>query len=465
MSEEEREFRLRPGKPPVSKNASGGVAWSSGFRLLMHYARQSRSAGSGSSGGARSSPHRQRCAVRITYTKNTTRGQWRAHGRYLERESAAGGEAGFNARETGIEISTQLQNWQASRDRMVWKFIISPEFGDRADLERLARDLMDRVEEDLGGPLEWVAVVHRNTEHPHAHVALRGVAADGKPLRLDRDYVKRGVREIAEDLCTRQMGFRTSLDAAEAERREIGETRFTSLDRTILRNAGADERGLVVTQPKLRPHVSARLIVLSRMGLAKSTEQGTWVLKSDMEQVLRAMQRARDRQKTLFAQGALVSDQRLPIEVMDRRQMRSVDGRVLMHGEDEQSGKRFMMLESTSAKVLYIEYTPEMEGIRGRGGMKTNSFLRLRSVSENGRVRVEVEDLGHAEAMLTNRTMLREKIHDLRETGLGPADEGWGGWLGRYQRALCEIEAERSSTGRSQQIDRETHRRDRGLER
>jgi len=465
MSEEEREFRLRPGKPPVSKNASGGVAWSSGFRLLMHHARQSRSAGSGSSGGARSSPHRQRCAVRITYTKNTTRGQWRAHGRYLERESAAGGEAGFNARETGIEISTQLQNWQASRDRMVWKFIISPEFGDRADLERLARDLMDRVEEDLGGPLEWVAVVHRNTEHPHAHVALRGVAADGKPLRLDRDYVKRGVREIAEDLCTRQMGFRTSLDAAEAERREVGETRFTSLDRTILRNAGADERGLVVTQPKLRPHVSARLIVLSRMGLAKSTEQGTWVLKSDMEQVLRAMQRARDRQKTLFAQGALVSDQRLPIEVMDRRQMRSVDGRVLMHGEDEQSGKRFMMLESTSAKVLYIEYTPEMEGIRGRGGMKTNSFLRLRSVSENGRVRVEVEDLGHAEAMLTNRTMLREKIHDLRETGLGPADEGWGGWLGRYQRALCEIEAERSSTGRSQQIDRETHRRDRGLER
>jgi len=123
---------------------------------------------------------------------------------------------------------------------MVWKFIISPEFGDRADLERLARDLMDRVEEDLGGPLEWVAVVHRNTEHPHAHVALRGVAADGKPLRLDRDYVKRGVREIAEDLCTRQMGFRTSLDAAEAERREVGETRFTSLDRTILRNAGAD---------------------------------------------------------------------------------------------------------------------------------------------------------------------------------------------------------------------------------
>jgi len=465
MSEEEREFRLRPGKPPVSKKASGGVAWSSGFRLLMHYARQSRSAGSGSSGGGRSSPHRQRCAVRITYTKNTTRGQWRAHGRYLERESAAGGKAGFNARETGIEVSAELQNWQASRDKMVWKFIISPEFGDRADLERLTRDLMGRVEDDLGGPLEWVAVVHRNTEHPHAHVALRGVAADGKLLRLNRDYVKRGVREIAEDLCTRQMGFRTSLDAAEAERREVGETRFTFLDRTILKNARADEKGLVLAQPKLKPHVSARLVVLSRMGLAKRDEQGKWVLKSDMEQVLRAMQLIRDRQKTLFAQGALVSDQRLPIEILDWRQMKSVDGRVLMHGGDEQSGKRFMMLEATSAKVLYIEYTPEMEGIRGRGGLKANSFLRLRKVSENGRVRAEVEDHGPAEALLTNRAMLREKIHELREAGLGPAEEGWGGWLGKYQRALCEIEAERSSTRRSQLIDREKHQKDRGLER
>jgi hypothetical protein len=36
---------------------------------------------------------------------------------------------------------------------MVWKFIISPEFGDRADLERLTRDLMGRMGDDLGGLL------------------------------------------------------------------------------------------------------------------------------------------------------------------------------------------------------------------------------------------------------------------------------------------------------------------------
>ena len=106
---------------------------------------------------------------------------------------------------------------------------------------------MLRVDEDLGGSLEWVAVVHRNTEHPHVHVALRGLTADGKALRLSRDYVKRGVREIAEDLCTRHLGFRTTLDAVEAERREIPGTRFTSLDRIILRNSEAGENGFAFT--------------------------------------------------------------------------------------------------------------------------------------------------------------------------------------------------------------------------
>ena len=38
---------------------------------------------------------------------------------------------------------------------------------------------------------------------------------------LGRDYVKHGIRAVAEDLCTRQLGYRTSLDAAEAYRREV----------------------------------------------------------------------------------------------------------------------------------------------------------------------------------------------------------------------------------------------------
>jgi type IV secretory pathway VirD2 relaxase len=86
--------------------------------------------------------------------------------------------------------------------------IISPEFGERIDLNQLTRELMSRMENDLGTRLEWVAVPHFNTEHPHVHVALRGTKADGSPLDLEREYIRNGIRSIAEDLCTRQIGHR-----------------------------------------------------------------------------------------------------------------------------------------------------------------------------------------------------------------------------------------------------------------
>jgi type IV secretory pathway VirD2 relaxase len=35
---------------------------------------------------------------------------------------------------------------------------------------------------------------------PHVHVALRGVDGEGLPLQIDRDYIKNGIREVAEDL-------------------------------------------------------------------------------------------------------------------------------------------------------------------------------------------------------------------------------------------------------------------------
>ena len=38
--------------------------------------------------GKAARPYHQRCAVRVTYLKNKIRGQWKAHGRYLARESA-----------------------------------------------------------------------------------------------------------------------------------------------------------------------------------------------------------------------------------------------------------------------------------------------------------------------------------------------------------------------------------------
>ncbi len=458
-TDDERRVRLRP--PKLRRHRDEGIAWSSGFKLLMHYARSSRKARNrGTFGGKRTSthPYLQRCAVRVTYLNNKTRGQWKAHGRYLARESATHENpvegVGFGHDEQGIDIASRLENWQRSGDKRLWKLIISPEFGDLADLRRLTGDLMERMGKDLGSDLEWVAVEHHNTEHPHAHVLVRGVRSDGASLRMSREYIQQGIRSAAEHLCTRQLGYRTELDAAEAERREISESRFTSLDRRIMRetsNPNADfgpeyfevirnptEAGLSEMARLRTQHEASRLAVLHRMGLAESTGGASWLVRRDCEQVLRAMQRTVDRQKTLVAHGVLLSDDRLPMTTLDARDLTSIDGRILVHGEEETSGRSYLMLEGTNGLVYHIYRTPEMEELRSQRGLKTNSFIRLRKFSTVRGPVVEIKDMGDSEAILRNKAHLRETAREMIRRGVCPQDGGWNGWLGRYQKALVD---------------------------
>jgi type IV secretory pathway VirD2 relaxase len=470
-SSDERDFRLRPRKPPVPKSQKEPRVWALAFKRIMHYARMNRS-GKQPKWKANTAPkvgvraHFQRCAVRVTYTRNATRGQWGAHGRYLARESATvdadAKECGFNPAEKGIDVAARLNEWQSSHDQLLWKLILSPEFGDRLDLERLTRDTMARMEQDLGTPLQWVAVVHYNTEHPHVHVALRGVRAGGQQLQMGREYIQAGIRGVVEDFCTRQLGHRTELDAVEAERREIQQHRRTSLDRVIARHAReAGEAGwLQVDWPPTgtanrdiqNRHVSARLAVLSRMGFAAPDQPGSWRVRRDFEGVLRAMQKTADRQKMLAAHGVLMSDERLPIEPVQWRQTPVIQGRVIVHGEDDATGRNYLMLEGTDGKIHFVNYTPEIERARSEGQLRTNSFVRLRRLFVDGTPTLKTEDLGRADDLLNNRQYFNEAARKLIKRGIIPIEDGWGGWLGKYQAALhdaasrMEGEPERDQT-------------------
>jgi len=471
VRDDEREFRLRPRKPPRPTARNDATAWAIAFKTVMHYARASRKAAQKRVFVSRASiPRNQRCAVRVTYARNTVRGQWRAHGRYIERESAAGGDGhvGFNHAGGGINMAARLESWQAARDERMFKIIVSPEFGDRLDLSRLTRDLIKQIEHDLGFPLEWVAVSHFNTEHPHVHIALRGAGPDGQPVHLKPDYIKHGIRGIAEDLCTRQLGHRTDLDAAEAERREIHQHRFTSLDRIIARNAERSRDATahligvrainIMTIDWRRHHLVARLAVLEEMGLAERFGRDSWGLRADFEAVLRAMQRTQDRQRVLTAHGAVVSDERLPIEILDFRKTAFVEGRILVHGEDEQSGRRYLMLEGTDARIHFVHYSSEMERARAHGELNTNSFVRFRRTLSNGESGLQIEEVGNAEAILTQRGQLEATARALIKRGILPTEDGWGGWLGRYQRALrqaaIELEYSRDRHDRDKARDR-----------
>ena len=283
--DKDREFRLRPRKPAARGEHR---VYASAYKIIMHHARMSgvrkrRVVGFGKA-TTRARPYSQRCAVRVLYSKNTSKGQWRAHGRYVARESATNRgdsrDVGFSTSQEGLDIATRLEDWQKASDERLWKLIVSPEFGDRVDLKRLTRDLMSEMQTDLAMPLEWIAVAHYNTEHPHVHIALRGVGAEGRPIRLSRDYIRGGIREVAENLCTRQLGYRTELDAADAQRREVHQHRYTSLDRIIQRDAdntsGPDSQFFTVTKDPSRAGLGPRISITERRAAERLMFLNRW---------------------------------------------------------------------------------------------------------------------------------------------------------------------------------------------
>src|SRR5437588_9757679 len=127
-------IRLRPKKskhgPNESPRRHAGILRSM-LRIVQMSNRGKKTRGTGIvAGSARA--HRtfnQRVAVRVSYSANKNSGQWKAHGRYVARETATrqgkAREAGFNAIEQNLNIAATLDNWQTAGDERLFKIIVS----------------------------------------------------------------------------------------------------------------------------------------------------------------------------------------------------------------------------------------------------------------------------------------------------------------------------------------------------
>src|SRR3546814_12787950 len=91
------------------------------------------------------------------------------------------------------------------------------------------------MEEDLGTKLDWVAVDHYNTGHPHTHILVRGRDERGKDLIIARDYITTGMRERAAEIVSLDFGPRSDFEIEDRLRRAVERERLTSIDRRLLR--------------------------------------------------------------------------------------------------------------------------------------------------------------------------------------------------------------------------------------
>ena len=131
------------------------------------------------------------------------------HLRYLERDGVTkdGAKGQVYSAEHDAEDGRAFFD-RGREDRHQFRFIVSAEDGaGLADPRQTTRDLMEQMEVDLGTRLDWIAVDHHNTGHPHNHILVRGITDDGKTLNIAGDYIAFGIRERASEIVTRELGF------------------------------------------------------------------------------------------------------------------------------------------------------------------------------------------------------------------------------------------------------------------
>ncbi|MDU3043160.1 MAG: type VI secretion protein, partial [Bradyrhizobium sp.] len=177
-------------------------------------------------------------------------GALRSHIGYLKRDGVTrDGSRGKLFDAAGDEADGRDFAERCEGDRHHFRFIVSPDdAGELSSLRSFTRELMDQASRDLGTQLDWVAVDHWNTEHPHIHILVRGRADDGSDLVISRDYIATGLRARAGDLVTRELGPRSELEVRRGLEAEVTAERWTKLDRALAREASRAE-GVVDLRP------------------------------------------------------------------------------------------------------------------------------------------------------------------------------------------------------------------------
>lgn len=325
--------------------------------------------------------------ARITSFKRGGLSAAKAHLKYLQRDGTTlDGERGelYGPNHDQVDGKSFLE--RSGEDPHLFRIIVAPEDGGEFhDLKPFIRDLMQQAEADLGTKLDWIAVDHFNTGHPHSHIVISGQDDQGKDLIIARDYISRGLRERARDLVTLELGPEPIESLQKKRALEVQAERFTSLDRSLLRDA---ENGILVLRPdrgsqdqntpntnheRGRKHrhnhdrghdgghgnATGRLQKLEKMGLVKELKPGIWQIEERTETVLRQLGQRNDIMKIM--QRAL-KQAGLDRGIQDfslfdpAKQNAKITGQIIDIGlSDELNNRHYLLVDGTDGKIHYAE--------------------------------------------------------------------------------------------------------------
>lgn len=312
-------------------------------------------------------PGRRRVIVkaRIVRFRNGHLGAARAHLKYIKRDGVTlEGDRGelYGPESDRVDAREFLE--PAKEDRHQFRLIVAPEDGAQlGELKPFIRDLMSQVETDLGTKLDWVAVDHFNTGHPHTHIVIRGRDDCGGDLVIARDYMAHGFRTRASDLVTLELGPETADELQRKLAREVDAERFTRIDRALLRDA---DGGILLIgseqhreDGRFRALRMGRLRKLEQMGLASELKPGVWQIADRTETVLRDLGQRNDIIKTMqrcLKEAGIEHDAR-PFNIFkaDDRSAR-ITGKVVGMGlSNEMTTAQFVVVDGIDGKLHYAD--------------------------------------------------------------------------------------------------------------
>ncbi len=321
-------------------------------------------------------------------------------------------------------------------DRHHFRFIVSPD--DAAELSALrafTRDLMKEMSRDLGTTIDWVAVDHWNTEHPHIHVLARGRADDGGDLVISRDYISRGFRARAEQIVTLELGPRSGQEIHRALERQVDADRWTPLDQTLAREAARHD-GMIDLRPvgdraqdAERTMLVARARKLERLGLAAPAGPGQWIVAENAETTLRALGERGDIIKRIHRGLSERGLDRATAEFVVDAETRGdpIVGRLLARGlDDELKGSAFAIIDGLDGRTHHVR----LKDLEATSDAAPGAVVEARRISsrdgESSRLVLAVRsDLALAEQVrapgatwLDRRLVAKEPI-PLSESGFG----------------------------------------------
>lgn len=395
--------------------------------------------------GHRVSARSRLCTVKARVVRHTARSApLGTHLAYLRRDGVhRDGAPGrlFDAERDGVEAGAFAE--RCAGDRHHFRFIVSPEDAPAmADLRAFTRDLMRDAERDLGTKLDWVAVEHHNTEHPHVHVLMRGRTEDGADLVISRDYIREGLRARAQALLTHELGPRTDREVRRGLEAQVEADRWTPLDRSLVREAEA-AGGVIDLRPDLkapsderRGFKIGRLRKLERLGLATSAEPGRWTIAAAAEPTLRDLGERGDIIKRLHR--TLGERAGSDLVLAGEAEAVPVVGRLVARGlDDELKGTAYAIVDGVDGRAHHLRL-PDLEAASDAAPGAVVELRRFTDVGGRARVMLAVRSDLSVEAQTASEgaTWLDRRLIEREPMPL--SERGFGGEVRRALQARVD---------------------------